>query len=891
MTLSPIRVNVFVDWDDDDVFGEPLTVSGNEITDTSRAAALAGDGRGADSSYGIWEAVTNLITNGGAETDTTGWVEQGSTTTRSLAQQKFGDASLQVVTDDAGANEGPYHAFAGAASTKYTVSAWVGGTSGTVRIALYDNVSGKQASAAVTLSATPQRITLTATTGAGAVTFRVYVETDDQQDITFFFDGAQCEAQPIATPYVQTDGGTAARSAARVRMPIAGVLDETQSWAAFRVRPGYDYDDEPHADPILFNWEDDSDNRITGSFDTGADAFQIERFNGGASDIATTATTFSKDDIVTVIFAWTATTVVVSLNGAAFASTGGSDIPALAATLADIGSADGAGQHVDGDVLWAAFGSGTLTDTDAATIHAFANEDPQLDTIPGTPTAVWYAADATLITVASFEDVTGEVLDVSWDRGRSSVNDQMAMGTATVTLLNVDGKYSPFDTGSDIYPNMVPGRKVKIQIANQSTTYPIFFGRISDISQGLDPHDAPTVELSLEDEFGRLGLSRYRSAGVLVTLEGGRVDSLIGLIINAEFAGEMVHSLERGSGGIWRWAMDDTHLQAFRTAAHQELGGSVFMSAGDNGAGLPVLVFYNREHRSAQPIHATFTGPQALDMQLRQSDWIDEVIHRRAGLTASDDVTPIYNLFPTGRELATGSADPINTINGRYIYSATNVVEPVADIDYTVNAAADGSGQDLTKFVSVDSFTSFGGGFQITFDNASGLTGYLTLFQIRGQVVRQSGEEREITVTDASAPVKNQTLRDTFDFNDDADAIKGYAQFRLFAGTTFYPRRLDVLLRPRDDSEATDILGIDLAKRLTITNTTGLYPSEINADFIVEHISGSYTPEAGLIYRCTLWHEVAAIANFFRISGAAGDGNDYSQIVGDAATVGDRIAF
>ena len=68
---------------------EALTLSGNEIEDVVREAALEGDGRAVEASYGLWEATTNLVTNGGFETNTTGWNEQGSTTTRVTAQQKF----------------------------------------------------------------------------------------------------------------------------------------------------------------------------------------------------------------------------------------------------------------------------------------------------------------------------------------------------------------------------------------------------------------------------------------------------------------------------------------------------------------------------------------------------------------------------------------------------------------------------------------------------------------------------------------------------------------------------------------------------------------------------------------------------------------------------------
>jgi hypothetical protein len=80
--------------------GPSVTVSGNEITDVIRAAALQGDGRTSpDSSFGVWETTTNQIANGGAESNVTGWNQSGATTlTQDGTWAKFGAKSLKVQT-------------------------------------------------------------------------------------------------------------------------------------------------------------------------------------------------------------------------------------------------------------------------------------------------------------------------------------------------------------------------------------------------------------------------------------------------------------------------------------------------------------------------------------------------------------------------------------------------------------------------------------------------------------------------------------------------------------------------------------------------------------------------------------------------------------------------
>jgi len=75
-----------------------ITASGNEITDAVRLAALEGDGRAPEASYGVWDAATNRHPNGGFETNTDLWAAYGSgaSISRSSTAPKFGDWCLAV---------------------------------------------------------------------------------------------------------------------------------------------------------------------------------------------------------------------------------------------------------------------------------------------------------------------------------------------------------------------------------------------------------------------------------------------------------------------------------------------------------------------------------------------------------------------------------------------------------------------------------------------------------------------------------------------------------------------------------------------------------------------------------------------------------------------------
>lgn len=354
-----------------------LTLSGNEITDATRATGTAGDGLTAPAGIGIWPGSTNLVANGGLETNATGWTAVSSAFSRITTTAKFGAASGQVVTSNLVANEGAYHTF-GATAAVYSVSAWVRGSGGgTVRMAVRDNAGGSaQTGSAVTLTGSWQRITLR-TTALTAATWRVYVETDSKQSLTWQVDGVQAELGSIATPYVHTDGATATRGAARVQA-AASLLDKTQAWAAFRIAYGH-ASTSIAAKQFLFDFRVDSSNNINLLLDSGG-RWYASRPDGGGSNVSQLAGAFSTDTTTTVVMAWTSSAIKVSVGGAAFSSAANSVAPVGTFNVLDFGSQAG-GSHFRGRILWAATGTGTLSNADAATLHAYGDSGTTLATL------------------------------------------------------------------------------------------------------------------------------------------------------------------------------------------------------------------------------------------------------------------------------------------------------------------------------------------------------------------------------------------------------------------------------------------------------------------------------------------------------------------------------
>ncbi|KKL83182.1 hypothetical protein LCGC14_1977320, partial [marine sediment metagenome] len=370
-----------------------LTLSGNEITDKTRALAVGGDGRVfPDSSFGIWEATENLVTNGGFETNVNGWgASLANTIAVSTEQAKFGAQSAlstfanhTVLAFYAITLTAELHA---ASAWLYIPSDWDGGI---VRIRLGDfgGATGtSNVEADMTLTDQWQRLAgISMTIAGGDLAGNLLVEYFGAAPTvgrTIYTDGVQIEKQPIDTPYVETDGGTITRAAARVQAP-ASVLDETQGWWAVRVRVGWDYDDAPYNLPYLCSWQDDATHRISFYYDEGGSIWVILNWTGAGADAATSAAqTFSAGDLITIIGKWEAADLGISVDGAAFVLEGDRDsgLPGLAAATFDIGSQVG-GDTFDGDFLWVAAGKGTLTDADARLINACGNTPPNRSVLP-----------------------------------------------------------------------------------------------------------------------------------------------------------------------------------------------------------------------------------------------------------------------------------------------------------------------------------------------------------------------------------------------------------------------------------------------------------------------------------------------------------------------------
>ena len=387
---------------------QTLTFTGGLITDAVRAAGVEGDGLTPPAGVGIWPAATNLVTNGGAETGTTGWTQTGSANifSRSTTRAKFGSASFRLLRDATAGILGMQTAnIAVTGGATYTVSGFFNsqvGTVGNIAIKIREITGGTAAVQTTGTTLTTDewgRLSASLTMGASVTAARVEIvfnSGSDGDDV--FVDGIQFETGSIATPYIETDGGTASRTAGRIQLPVDGLFTETQGAVFARFTP--DWSALPNSNPMVISWWDAVSNRLECYVATTTTLAMIRQAAGSGASDSGTMTAVAQGTPVSGAWAWTATNLGVSANGAAFGTrTANSSIPTLAATSADLGSRAGSSVYIDSNVLWFATFAGTLTDADATALDAFGDTPPTPSMLVNAclpaadPTSLWACVD------------------------------------------------------------------------------------------------------------------------------------------------------------------------------------------------------------------------------------------------------------------------------------------------------------------------------------------------------------------------------------------------------------------------------------------------------------------------------------------------------------------
>lgn len=206
---------------------------------------------------------------------------------------------------------------------------------------------------------------------------------------------------------------------------------------------------------------------------------------------------------------------------------------------------------------------------------------------------------------ATWTDITDYVTQYQCRWGRDDILAQVQTGDASLTLRNADGRFSPANTLSPLYPYVDDMVAVKIELTYNGLTYPRFFGYI----QSITPHPADPLNLTevlLADGFCWLDLARELTPAYTNAPTGTN----IGALLDAAMWPAALRDLNVGQSTFLPAFGTDSALTQLQSLAVDNEAGLAFM--GRNGD----VVFQDRHYRATAPTslvsQGTFTDTNAM---------------------------------------------------------------------------------------------------------------------------------------------------------------------------------------------------------------------------------------------------------------------------------------
>jgi hypothetical protein len=363
----------------------------------------------------ICPTTTNQVFNGGAETNTTEITAIGAGTLPTISSSadfaKFGTKSLKCVTAGDGADQGAVWSNPNdggfAAADICSFSGWVynPGTTQNFQIRVSWRAAGgglisEVSSANISCPSGFWQYVKLNTVTAPALTSRAYVKIyrpgTPGTALTFYADGVQAEKVGASTPYVHTDGAIASRSSAPGIQIKSEGMSTTQMWVAIRFHPLHAQNVAPYGggSPRFFFFGDDANNYIEVYHDPASSQIGVGSKNGAAAaNTRALAATWAANSAHTLIAQFLAADLKASYDGAAFSALGSraGGAPTVTSATAEIGTrgAVTANRQLFQYISWFAWGTGSLSDANAAAIHALERVGLVPARFPGTCKFFW----------------------------------------------------------------------------------------------------------------------------------------------------------------------------------------------------------------------------------------------------------------------------------------------------------------------------------------------------------------------------------------------------------------------------------------------------------------------------------------------------------------------
>lgn len=451
------------------------------------------------------------------------------------------------------------------------------------------------------------------------------------------------------------------------------------------------------------------------------------------------------------------------------------------------------------------------------------------------------------------EDVSSRIEGtMSLERGRDFASQLTGKTTAAIfraVLDNRSGDYSSFNSASPLFGNLLPGRKVRLQVGPNifPLTFPVDFsgailwtGYLHKITPVVDMDGASVALLEAVGPLGFLNQRKVELAMQSSILSGAAIDALL----DAVGWSATLRTIDTGKTTLTRfWVNEQLTFGALRLVEDTESG---FLSESRDGK----IVFEDRHHRLKAPhitSQATFTDADAATLGYEdrpaQQDplaQIYNIMEAQVRLYTVGSLAVLWTHPEIGANspmIGKGSASRDFWANCPNPASATNIMgvdawtTPVATTDFLANSAADGSGTNLTASITI-AVTKFGNKMKITLTNTHAtLDAYITFLQARGTPV-QASDPVGVRFEDAASKTLygERTWPHPGKFIPTTAEAEDWARFHL----SIYkdPVRVLSITVPgnRNLSQLEQVLTRNIGDRITVVNDN----LGINDDFFIE---------------------------------------------------------
>jgi len=321
-------------------------------------------------------------------------------------------------------------------------------------------------------------------------------------------------------------------------------------------------------------------------------------------------------------------------------------------------------------------------------------------------------------------DEGGPLYGVTLERGRKNVIarngngfEPPQPGSGTLLLLDLDGRYDPWNETSPIYPNFTANKRFRIEVEENGTVWPVMTGNIKKIQRVEG--NVPAVRLDLEGALALLG------EDVWVTMQKNIYagDAMEMVLDAAGWPADRDLSAGVDEKAVW-WVSGVSALQALHELAEAEYGTLVMRADG-------TIRF--RSRHDFYDVVATVTGADIQRGYRIPLPWdVVRTVARVRAYLPKDTSGLLYEYQASVPVQGSETAEIFISVQDVYIGEITSV-------EHMANASADGTGADVSDQVTVTATLLSPQRVKLEVANSSTSTVYLQSVKFYGNGVTMDG--------------------------------------------------------------------------------------------------------------------------------------------------------